>query len=48
MNAPLAQPLPSGPNAGKIPSNPAGIDLSPALAEALGHDGMGPVDWEFV
>ena len=26
----------------------AGIDLSPALADALGVDGMGAVDWEFV
>jgi N-acetylmuramoyl-L-alanine amidase len=29
-------------------TNGAGIDLSPALAEALGIDGMGKVDWEFV
>lgn len=28
-------------------TNNAGIDLSPALAEALGIDGMGYVDWEF-
>jgi hypothetical protein len=42
------QPLPEGPNAGRVPSNPAGIDLSPALAEKLGIDGMGEVDWEFV
>jgi hypothetical protein len=42
------QPLTSGPNAGQIPSNPAGIDLSPALAEALGIDGMGEVDWDFI
>jgi hypothetical protein len=41
------QPLPSGPNAGHIPSNPAGIDLSPALADALGVNGMGKVDWNF-
>ena len=42
--------LPSGPNAGKIPTNPAGIDLSPALAIAIGlpggANGQGPVDWE--
>jgi N-acetylmuramoyl-L-alanine amidase len=29
-------------------TNGAGIDLSPALAEALGVDGMGKVDWKFV
>lgn len=28
-------------------TNGAGIDLSPALAEALGIDGMGEVDWDF-
>jgi N-acetylmuramoyl-L-alanine amidase len=28
-------------------TNGAGIDLSPALANALGIDGMGTVDWEF-
>jgi hypothetical protein len=27
-------------------TNGAGIDLSPALAEALGIDGMGDVDWD--
>jgi hypothetical protein len=42
------KPLPDGPNAGKTPSNPAGIDLSPALAEALGIDGKGTVDWQFI
>jgi N-acetylmuramoyl-L-alanine amidase len=43
-------PLPSdsGPNAGKVPSNDAGIDLSPALADAIGIDGKGKVDWDFV
>jgi N-acetylmuramoyl-L-alanine amidase len=43
-------PLPpdSGPNAGKVPSNDAGIDLSPALADAVGIQGKGKVDWEFV
>src|SRR5262245_52278626 len=35
------EPLPRGPNKGKIPSNGAGIDLSPALARALGIKGMG-------
>jgi hypothetical protein len=29
-------------------TNGAGIDLSPALADALGIDGMGEVDWDFV
>jgi hypothetical protein len=43
-------PLPSGsgPNAGKVPSNDAGIDLSPALADAIGISGKGKVDWDFV
>jgi N-acetylmuramoyl-L-alanine amidase len=40
--------LPDGPNAGNVPSNPAGIDLSPALARALGIEGKGQVDWQFV
>ena len=42
------KPLPDGPNAGDVPSNPAGIDLSPALADVLEHSGLDPVDWEFV
>jgi hypothetical protein len=29
-------------------TNGAGIDLSPALADALGIDGMGKVDWDFI
>jgi N-acetylmuramoyl-L-alanine amidase len=29
-------------------TNGAGIDLSPALANLLGVDGMGTVDWEFI
>jgi hypothetical protein len=40
--------LPSGPNQGKVPTNKAGIDLSPALANMVGIDGKGVVDWEFV
>lgn len=28
-------------------TNHAGIDLSPALAQAIGVDGMGEVDWQF-
>ncbi len=40
-------PLPSGPQKGRVPSNPAGIDLSAALAEDLGIDGMGKVSWRF-
>jgi hypothetical protein len=41
-------PLPRGPNAGKVPTNAAGIDLSPALADMIGIDGKGIVSWEFV
>jgi N-acetylmuramoyl-L-alanine amidase len=43
-------PLPSGSgsNAGKVPTNDAGIDLSPALADMIGIDGKGKVDWMFV
>jgi N-acetylmuramoyl-L-alanine amidase len=41
-------PLPRGPNAGKIPTNPAGIDLSPGMFEALGMDDNGVVDFELV
>jgi hypothetical protein len=41
-------PLPSGPNAGKVPSNPAGIDLSPALFKALGMTDNDLVDWQFI
>ena len=41
-------PLPSGPQKGRVPSNPAGIDLSPSLAMALGIDGMGKVAWRLV
>jgi len=41
-------PLPSGPNKGRVPSNKAGIDLSPALAKAVGISGKGIVSWEFV
>jgi hypothetical protein len=40
--------LPSGPNEGSIPANPAGIDLSPALLKALRMSDNGLVDWEFV
>jgi hypothetical protein len=40
-------PLPRGPNAGKIPANPAGIDVSPAMYEALGMTDNGLVDWEW-
>jgi N-acetylmuramoyl-L-alanine amidase len=44
------QPLPSGSgsNAGKVPSNDAGIDLSPALANAIGIEGKGKVHWQLV
>lgn len=40
-------PLPRGPHEGKIP-NGAGIDLSPALADYLGIDGKGKVDWDYI
>jgi hypothetical protein len=40
--------LPRGPNEGTVPSNPAGIDLSPALFKALGMQTNDLVDWEFV
>jgi hypothetical protein len=29
-------------------TNGAGIDLSPALSQAIGIDGMGKVHWKFV
>lgn len=38
-------PLPSGPNEGKVPSNGAGIDLSPAASQAIGLNGLELVDW---
>jgi len=41
-------PLPSGPNKGKVPTNDAAIDLSPALARAVGISGKGKVDWDWV
>jgi hypothetical protein len=40
--------LPSGPNAGQVPSNPAGIDLSPALFKALGMTDNGTVDFRLI
>jgi N-acetylmuramoyl-L-alanine amidase len=40
-------PLPSGPNKGKVPTNKAGIDLSPALAAKIGVSGKGIVSWRF-
>jgi uncharacterized protein (TIGR02594 family) len=40
-------PIPSGPQKGRVPSNPAGIDLSPSLAKSLGIQGMGKVAWRF-
>jgi len=40
-------PLPSGPNKGRVPTNKAGIDLSPHLAKKIGISGKGQVDWEF-
>ena len=41
-------PIPSGPQKGRVPSNPAGIDLSPSLARSLGIDGMGRVSWRLI
>lgn len=41
-------PLPRGPNKGKVPTNPAGIDMTPATADALGIDGLGRINWRFV
>ena len=41
-------PLPSGPQKGRVPSNPAGIDLSERLAEELGINGKGVVAWRFM
>lgn len=53
-NRPLAEtcyennePLPRGPNAGKIP-NGAGIDITPAAANIIGLSGKGQVDWRFI
>jgi hypothetical protein len=43
-----SSPLPSGPNKGRVPKNPAGIDLTPALARALGVNGKGTVEWRLV
>jgi uncharacterized protein (TIGR02594 family) len=41
-------PLPSGPQKGKVPTNPAGIDLSEYLAKTLNLGGKGVVDWRLV
>jgi N-acetylmuramoyl-L-alanine amidase len=41
------KPLPRGPNKGRVPSNDAGIDLSPAMAKKVGVDGKGKVGWWF-
>jgi hypothetical protein len=42
-----SEPLPRGPNAGKVP-NGAGIDVTPGAARAIGLEGKGMVDWAFV
>lgn len=42
------EPLPSGPNKGQIPANPAGIDLSPKMFEVLGMTDNGLVDFEIM
>jgi N-acetylmuramoyl-L-alanine amidase len=44
----MGEKLPTGPNAGKVPTNAAGLDLSPALARAVGISGKGRCDWMFV
>jgi len=41
-------PLPSGPNKGRVPTQDAGIDLSPALGRFLGIDGKGKVAWRLI
>jgi N-acetylmuramoyl-L-alanine amidase len=41
------RPLPRGPHQGTIP-NGAGVDLSPAAAEAIGLSGKGKVSWTFL
>ena len=41
-------PLTRGPNAGQVPSNPAGIDLSPGMMRALGMTDNGPVDFKLL
>jgi hypothetical protein len=42
------KPLPRGPHAGKVPTNPAGIDLTPLAATTIGIDGLGLVNWRFM
>lgn len=37
-----------GPQQGNVPTNDAGIDLSPAAARAIGIQGKGKVNWQFV
>jgi N-acetylmuramoyl-L-alanine amidase len=41
-------PLPRGPNSGKVPSNAAGLDVSPAMDRELELNGKGMCDWDFV
>ena len=40
-------PLPSGPNKGKVPTNAAGLDLTPAAARLIGLEGKSFCDWQF-
>jgi hypothetical protein len=42
------KPLESGPNKSKVPTNAAGIDLTPATARELGINGKGIVKWRLV
>lgn len=41
-------PLPSGPHEGEVPTNGAGLDLTPAAASAIGLSGKGKCDWRFI
>lgn len=41
-------PLPGGPNAGQVPSNAAGLDVTPAVDRAIGLQGKGMCDWAFL
>lgn len=42
------KPLPTGPNKGKVPTNSAGLDLTPAAAKSIGLSGKGKCDWRFI
>lgn len=42
------RPLPSGPNKGRIPTNGAGLDLTPAAADAIDLKGKGVCDFMII